>query len=215
VRTAIARRAIFVVSLLAWVSAAAGAQKPAEPGHFDYYLLNLSWSPDFCAHLASSPQCAAHPGFVLHGLWPQNRDGSWPANCVTQEPGPSQPSAWLDITPDLSLISHEWTKHGSCTTLNGDTYFTLARQAYHSVAIPPSFVGMDRETTMAPEEIVSQFVRANSSLSAEDLNVVCDNDHLTAVEVCLGKDLQPASCSALHACQAKSVTITPQTSPRQ
>lgn len=214
-RTGILRQIIFVVTLIAWVSATAGAQNPAEPGHFDYYLLNLSWSPEFCAHLATSPQCATHPGFVLHGLWPQNRDGSWPANCVTQQPGPTNPSSWLDITPDLSLITHEWTKHGSCTTLNGDMYFTLARQAYRSIAIPSTFLEINRDTKMKPEEIVSRFLRANSSLAAEDINVTCENEHLTAIEVCLGKDLQPVSCRALHECQASAVTIAPQMPPHQ
>lgn len=189
------------------------AQNPAEPGHFDYYLLNLSWSPAFCAISGSSPQCAAHPGFILHGLWPQNRVGSWPANCVTHQPGPTDPAAWLDITPDLSLITHEWTKHGTCTSLNGDSYFTIARQAYGSITIPSRFLGVDREITMKPEEIVDLFLRANSTLSAQNMNITCENDRLTAVEVCLGQDLRPVSCTALQACKANALKITPQTSP--
>jgi ribonuclease T2 len=200
--------------VLVLLSRTAAAQKPAEPGHFDYYLLNLSWSPEFCAHVASSPQCMAHPGFVLHGLWPQNRDGSWPANCVTDQPAPTNPSAWLDITPDLSLIGHEWTKHGACTTLNGDTYFTLARQAYRSISIPSRFLQVDHEIAMKPDEVVAQFTHANSSLSAENINIVCENDHLTAIEICLGKNLQPFSCTALPACRSNEVKITPQTPPQ-
>jgi len=190
------------------------AQTPAEPGHFDYYLLNLSWSPEFCAELASSPQCAAHPGFVLHGLWPQNRDGSWPANCPTHAPGPTKPSAWLGITPDLSLIAHEWTKHGACTTLDGDTYFMLARQAYRSITIPHRFLQVDREITMTQDEILGQFLQANPSLSSGNVNLECENDHLAAIEFCFSKDLRPVSCTALRACQAKTVKITPQIAAR-
>ena len=212
-RPAVARwLMLFCTALLAALSGTARGQQPAEPGHFDYYLLNLSWSPEFCATLASSPQCAMHSGFVLHGLWPQNRDGTWPANCVTHAPGPTNPAAWLDITPDLSLITHEWTKHGACTTLNGDTYFMLARQAYHSIAIPSRFVTVDRQITMKPEEIVDLFLRANPSLSAEDINISCENEHLSAVEVCLSKGLLPVSCTALKPCQASAITITPQKS---
>jgi ribonuclease T2 len=215
VRLAIAQRAVlFCTALLASYSGAGTAQNPAEPGHFDYYLLNLSWSPEFCATSASSPQCAAHPGFVLHGLWPQNHDGSWPANCGTHAPGPTNPSTWLDITPDLSLISHEWAKHGTCTTMDGDTYFTLARQAYHSITIPPRFVGVNREITMKPDEIVELFVRENPTLSAENINVTCENAHLSAIEVCLSKGLLPVSCTALKRCQASAITVTPQSSPR-
>ena len=32
------------------------AQEQAAPGEFDFYLLNLSWSPEFCA-THSSPEC--------------------------------------------------------------------------------------------------------------------------------------------------------------
>jgi ribonuclease T2 len=215
IRLGIARCTVLLcIAMLPSIPGTAAAQKPAEPGHFDYFLLNLSWSPEFCATSASNPQCAAHPGFVLHGLWPQNRDGTWPANCVTHAPGPTNPSAWLDITPDLSLIAHEWTKHGTCTTLNGDTYFTLARQAYRSITIPNRFRDVDREITMKPDEIVDLFLHANTTLSAENININCENDHLTAIEVCLGKDLRPVSCTALRACRADVVRILPQISPR-
>ncbi len=203
-----------LLATLALSSIGAAAQSSAEPGHFDFYLLNLSWSPEFCAKHASSPQCAVRPGFVLHGLWPQNRDGSWPANCATRAPGPTHPSAWLDITPDLSLIAHEWTKHGACTTLDGDSYFMLARQAYRSIIIPQRFLQLDHEIAMTPDEILGQFLQANRSLSSGNINLECEDAHLTAIEFCLGKDLRPVSCIALHACQANTVKITPQMPPR-
>lgn len=37
-------------------------------GAFDYYLLTLSWSPEFCLTHPSAAECSAHPGFILHGL---------------------------------------------------------------------------------------------------------------------------------------------------
>jgi len=188
------------------------AQKPAEPGHFDYYLLNLSWSPEFCATLSSSPQCAAHPGFVLHGLWPQNSDGTWPANCNNHQPAPSEPSAWLAMTPDLSLIEHEWSKHGTCTLLSGDAYFAQAQEAFRSVTIPPLFTGLDHEVAMKPDEIVNLFLAVNPGLKAENLNLSCGNNRLTAMEVCLSKDLRPVSCTALRRCRANVVKVAPMTS---
>jgi hypothetical protein len=33
--------------LLGFLTRGLSAQNPAEPGHFDYYLLNLSWSTEF------------------------------------------------------------------------------------------------------------------------------------------------------------------------
>ena len=78
---------IAVICWLVFLGSSAGAQKRGEPGQFDFYLLNLSWSPEFCAIHETSPQCAAHPGFVVHGLWPQNNDGSYPA-LLQPSPGP-------------------------------------------------------------------------------------------------------------------------------
>ena len=52
------------------------------PGRFDYYVLALSWSPQYCAGPGArgDPQCARPYGFVVHGLWPQHERG-WPEDC--------------------------------------------------------------------------------------------------------------------------------------
>ena len=51
-----------------------------KAGEFDYYVLSLSWSPNWCATEGAarrSPQCDedADFGWVLHGLWPQYEQG--------------------------------------------------------------------------------------------------------------------------------------------
>ena len=52
------------------------AQAQGErPGDFDYYVMALSWSANWCAVTGDGrhdPQCAASRGltFTLHGLWP-------------------------------------------------------------------------------------------------------------------------------------------------
>ena len=57
-----------------------------EPGQFDFYLLVLSWSPDYCANdgVDDVQQCTIGRklGFVLHGLWPQYNKG-YPGDCAT------------------------------------------------------------------------------------------------------------------------------------
>src|SRR5579872_3051728 len=90
----------------------------SAPGDFDFYLLNLSWSPEFCT-THSSPECASHPGFVVHGLWPQNTDGTYPENC-SSAPGPANPSQYIDVIPTASLVQHEWATHGTCSGLAPD-----------------------------------------------------------------------------------------------
>ncbi len=95
------------------------AQHKGHPGKFDFYLLNLSWAPEFCSIQGTSPECtgAMHYGFIVHGLWPQNDDGTWPVYCA-ERPGPANPRVNLDITTDLSLLQNEWAKHGTCITLS-------------------------------------------------------------------------------------------------
>src|SRR5215472_4323936 len=49
---------------------------------FDYFLLTLSWAPDFCASNPkerSSAECdpKQHMGLVVHGLWPQYSAGTF------------------------------------------------------------------------------------------------------------------------------------------
>ena len=203
--------AVFVLLLGAFQPASGRAQEvtKAPPDHFDYFLFNLSWSPEFCSLHDTSPQCGSHPGFVVHGLWPENNDGSWPAFCA-ERPGPEHPEKNLDITPDLSLLQHEWTKHGTCTTLSPDGFFALEHQAFHEVAIPPFFAALDREVLLKPNEILALFAKANPTFPAGSFVVSCGNNRLTAIEACLSKDgLKPMACREVRGCNAQVVRVTP------
>ena len=181
--------------------------KPAFPG-FDYYLLNLSWSPEFCYSHPNAAECAARAGFVLHGLWPQNNDGSYPENCSIA-PGPENPGAYRDIYPDSGLLKHEWQTHGTCSGLSADDYFTSARHAFNSVRVPPSFLALTSQTSMPPEEILGLFTVSNPSIPRSSLALTCGNNYLTAVEVCLDKGLHPITCPGIRSCRARVVRIPP------
>src|SRR4051794_23467005 len=88
------------------------AKPPVFTGQpYDFYILNLSWSPEFCFTHSESPECASHSGFVVHGLWPQNNDGSYPQHCSSR-PGPSSDAEWQGLMPTASLAEHEWETHG-------------------------------------------------------------------------------------------------------
>jgi ribonuclease T2 len=175
---------------------------------FDYYLLNLSWSPEFCHGHPDATECAAHSTFVLHGLWPQNNNGSYPENCANA-PGPPDPSAFADIYPDAGLLEHEWRTHGVCTGLSADTFFSAARAAFRSVAVPPAFNNLDHQTSMTPDEILSSFTAANPAIPRASLALSCGNNYLTAVEVCLDKTLHPIACGPIRSCRANVVRISP------
>jgi ribonuclease T2 len=207
-----ARRVVaicLIVFSMLYLPAKANSQEKGEPGKFDFYLLNLSWSPEFCSIQGTSPQCAAPPGFVVHGLWPQNNDGSYPVFC-SERAGPTHPERNLDVTPDRSLLEHEWNKHGTCTTLAPDDYFSLEHKAYHSLTIPDFFDGLSHEVMLKPAEILSLFTKANPRFPPGSILVSCDRNRLTAIEACFAKDgLRPIACQGLRGCEAEIVRVMP------
>ncbi len=180
----------------------------SQPGNFDFYLLALSWSPEFCATHLGSPECAAHPGFVVHGLWPQNNDGTYPEKC-SNAPGPANPAQYTDAIPTTSLVEHEWTTHGTCSGLAADAYFGQIETAFHAIKIPTAFASMGQPVTEPPSAIIDQFAAANPGLPHGSVAISCGNNFLTAVEICLSKSLQPEACQSVRTCGATVVKVTP------
>jgi ribonuclease T2 len=185
----------------------AAATIPTSTGHFDYYLFTLSWAPEYCHGHRNSPECdGSHPGFVVHGLWPQFQDGHWPSQC-SNAPGLSRPSTMLDIMPDLRLIAHEWATHGTCTGLTANQYFGVVRQAYQSIKLPSALVNPSRPSRQSAAEIKQLFADANPGMSMDGIAISCHNRYLAGVEFCLNKTLRPIACQAVRDCNASSITI--------
>jgi ribonuclease T2 len=188
---------------------AAHANRAVSPASgFDFYLLNLSWSPEFCFSHPAAQECAAHAAFVLHGLWPENNDGTYPENC-SNAPGPVDVSAYKDIYPDPGLLDHEWSTHGTCSGLGADDFFAAARRAYRSIAIPPELNSLTSQVSMPPDEILRLFTARNPEIPRASLALSCGHNYLTAVEVCLDKSLRPIACSGIRSCRANVVRIPP------
>jgi ribonuclease T2 len=193
-------------------SSPADAQLPAKDtaSTYDYYILNLSWSPEFCHTHPDNEQCPAHPGFVVHGLWPERNDGTYPENCPTR-PGPTTDADWQGVIPTRDLAQHEWQTHGTCTPYDPDTYFGLIRKAWNSIKIPDTLTHTTQQTMQPPSDIIDAFARINTGLPAGSIVLSCGNNYLTAIEVCFDKSLNPRACSGLRTCRANTVKITPQT----
>ena len=176
-----------------------GTAREHQPGSFDYYLLSLSWSPTYCADVGEErrdPQCSSTGGrpyaFVLHGLWPQYEQG-WPSNCRSPDggyvPGPVA-DRMLDIMPSRRLVFHEYRSHGTCSGLGVDAYFDLARQLYTKVHIPSRFASpVDERMTIAPGELISEFLTANPQLKPDMIAIVCGGpgNRLREVRICFDK----------------------------
>src|SRR3982074_3790715 len=96
---------------------------------FDYYLLSLSYAPDFCAQ-PNVPKDTREwgngrrVGFVVHGLWPQGETTRGPERCAPASPVPRAiVQSMLKYIPTESLIQHEWANHGTCSGLSAAEYF--------------------------------------------------------------------------------------------
>jgi len=176
------------------------------PGVFDYYLLTLSWSPEFCYSHGDRPECqSGHHGFVVHGLWPQYVDG-YPERCSSAA-GLANPAEVADILPDAGLVAHEWSTHGTCSGLDAESYFKLLRRAFSSVKVPERFRTEKGNFSIPPEEVKREFMQANPGIRAEDMTVSCGNNFLTAVSFCMTKDLKPTACQNLRDCRANLIRV--------
>ena len=171
-------------------------------GDFDYYVMSLSWSPNWCAVTGDNrgdPQCDAGRGlsFTLHGLWPQNEDG-YPSYCRTgaRDPSRGDTAAMADIMGGAGLAFYEWKKHGRCSGLEAKDYFGAARRAYKSVAIPDVFKRLNRDVELPASVVEDAFIEANPKLGRDMVTVTCDRGMIEEVRVCLTKDLQPRVCGA-------------------
>lgn len=207
------KRSGVLTLFVALIAAAALCQRhrarPASqgtPGVFDYYLLTLSWSPEFCYSHADRPECqSGHHGFVVHGLWPQYANG-YPEHC-SDAPGLSNPAEMADIMPDGGLVAHEWSTHGTCSGLDASGYFQLLRRAFASIKVPSRFAEVRDNFSIAPDEVKNEFVRANPNFSAAEMTVSCGNNYLTAVSFCMTKDLKPTACQNLRDCRANVIRV--------
>ena len=173
-----------------------GEGAPAVTGQFDYFLLSLSWSPSYCLiHQEDRAQCSRGFGFVLHGLWPQNADGSYPENCT---PDAALPAAAVargqTLFPSPKLMQHEWARHGSCSGMSALNYFNSADRALAVVKIPSAFEAPRVGRAMRAAQIVAAFRAANPALQANGVVVACNRDELAEVRVCMDKELVLSVC---------------------
>ncbi len=171
-------------------------------GDFDYYVLSLSWSPNWCAlegDARGSPQCAPGAGFgwVLHGLWPQYNRG-WPSYCRTgaRDPSRAQTAAMADIMGAPGAAWYQWKKHGRCSGLSAEAYFDAARKAYDAVVRPQVFRRLTTPVRLPAGVVEQAFLKENPQLSANMLTVTCKAGAVQEVRLCLSRDLSPRRCGA-------------------
>ncbi len=174
------------------------AAEGEQPGRFDYYVMALSWSPNWCAAEGQgAQQCGQGLDWVLHGLWPQNERG-WPSYCAGPQSPPSraQTRAMADIMGTAGSAFYQWKKHGTCAGLSAADYFDAAREGYDSVTRPAIFRQLPREMELAASVVEEAWLEANPDLEADGLTVTCKAGAIQEVRICLTKELEPRRCGA-------------------
>jgi len=174
---------------------------------FDFFVLSMSFQPEFChAHKrdgyagCEDPQEFWRGSLTLHGLWPENNDGSWPSTCTNEKFNPKTVS---DLGPDrfdklwpnvkssessrdhTSFWDHEWTKHGTCTGLAQDDYFDTAMKHFLPT---PTIVRDNYGAAVATSDLIAAY-RADLADEYGDVVLVCSGGrYLSEVRVCVAKN---------------------------
>ncbi len=168
---------------------------------FDFYVFALTWSASYCeaeGESANRQQCGAGgpSGFIVHGLWPQFEQG-YPEYCATGKEerfSRHELGQLRDLFPSNGLIRHQWRKHGSCTGLSRQQYFSTVRAARQRVRVPEIFEQAESRT-ISPSRVEAEFRQANPGLSADAIAVTCQQGLVRDVRICLTKDLEFRSCA--------------------
>ncbi|KQB96984.1 ribonuclease T [Loktanella sp. 1ANDIMAR09] len=204
-----------LLALLCFMASPLSAQDRA--GDFDYYVMSLSWSANWCAlegDARGSPQCDAEAdfGWILHGLWPQYEDG-YPANCPTSERSPSRSDTadMADIMGTSGLAWHQWRKHGVCSGLSSEDYFALSREAFGRINRPEVFRALTRQVTLPASLIEEAFLKENVALEADQITITCKSGYIQEARICLTRDLAFRDCGqdVIRDCTLTSAQFDP------
>lgn len=200
-RSTATRMIAMVIAALATLQAPARAEGEAA-GRFDYYVLALSWTPNWCVVEGDDrrdARCApgAGMGWGLHGLWPQFERG-WPSYCRTSHRDPTrvETAAMGQFMGSSGLAWHQWNKHGRCSGLSAQDYYLASARAMGKVKLPEVFTALDQSLRLPARVVEDAFLEANPGLRREMVTVTCQSGAIAEVRVCLTKDLEPRRCGA-------------------
>lgn len=206
--------------LICWylIPAYSNAKEKFEVGEFDYLVLSLSWSPQFCAEgnnkTRNPQQCdiknpqleKINNGFVIHGLWPQFHNGGFPQFCDFANINKKELiKKYGKYFPSNELLIHQWKKHGSCFSKSPEEYFDKIARAYQmmNILIPDKYYRLSQVVSETPEQITAQFINNIPKLGISAVKspqkavlAQCTRDRrfLQEIRICFNKDLEFYDC---------------------
>ena len=218
---------VLAVAAFCLMATMAQAQRPGgsaeEPfrfggnaGEFDYFLLSLSLAPSFCALSPanrSKQECRSlteadfqETPLTVHGLWPNRARVS-----VNRQPQDCMGSPYVAPSENLQvalrrympggpgLARYEWRKHGTCSGLSPEKYFTtvvrLAKQANDTIGAVMRSNAMLGHSILI-EDLLAAVGRADPAL-ASAIIVDCHQPRgggdalVDEIRVTLSKDFRP------------------------
>ncbi|MCI2395777.1 ribonuclease T2 [Aliiroseovarius sediminis] len=201
-----------------WLVSAVALWADGEPaGDFDYYVLALSWSPNWCTvegDARGAEQCDADRdlGWVVHGLWPQYEQG-WPSYCHTSARPPSRglTNAQADIFGAGGAAWYQWKKHGVCAGLEAAEYYDLVRRAYDMVNRPEVLRKLTNPVRLPASVVEEAFLQANPDWHPDMLTITCKANRIQEARLCLTRDLEPRVCArdVRTDCRAQKALLEP------
>lgn len=197
-------------------------------GQFDSYVFSVEWTAAFCEGKPGLPECAdrdpnrfSAKSLALHGLWPdQAGDASHtygycgvdaatqaldrgPTWCKMPAPGVSDAvmSRLKPMMPGTAscLQNHEWYKHGSCSGLTPDAYFTQASALVAFVATTNfgRYLAANSGKTVTADAVLAAFETDFGAGSRSMVSLSCTkargSDMLLDVRMKLSQPLRPAA----------------------
>ncbi|XP_051146140.1 intracellular ribonuclease LX-like [Andrographis paniculata] len=114
---------------------------------FDFFYFVQQWPASYCDSRRSC--CYPTTGkpaedFSIHGLWPNYNSGQWPHDCdreasleesqisdLKSKMEKDWPTLACPSADGMKFWGHEWSKHGTCSSLRQHAYFEAALNLKH------------------------------------------------------------------------------------
>lgn len=173
---------------------------PARRAPIARYTLAVSWAPEFCRNNRdpASIECGGRNGrfgFILHGLWPESANGPAPQWCsVTPRPSPQLIRRHLCMSPEPTMLEHEWAKHGSCMARTPQDYYSTAASLWRPLRWPDGD-RLSRKKGLTVGDLRREIALANPQWPAGRVGVVLSrNGWLRELRLCYSRQMKPIAC---------------------
>jgi ribonuclease T2 len=189
---------------------------------YDFFVFANGWPGSTCLiadiqHHACNATIQPVEGFLVHGLWSENNDGTWPQFCNNSQPfdfslisslQDDLQHYWPSLynAPDF-LWSHEWEKHGTCAEdiFAGEYAFFAGvlklRKSFDALAaLKAAGIEPDDQKAVARSDVVAALTNG-LKLPPNAVTMECFWDKsanqqlLSELRFCIGHDASLPFCS--------------------